>query len=121
VPERGKLRLSIDFGRRGKIVTGANFPGPICTRQNFPSAAIVAGQTGKYFQFEENCPQKFPAKARKNMLHRGTEIFGKDESNFRHSIRDRREIKGAQAKAEALTKNRGGACAPHACRRKPER
>jgi hypothetical protein len=95
VPDRSKLRLSIDFGDQGKIVTGANFPRGICTRQNFPSAAIVAGQTGKYFQFEENCPQKFPAKARKNMLHRGTEVFGKDESNFRHSVRSWREIKRA--------------------------
>jgi len=43
VPDRGKVRLSIDFVERRKIATGANFPGAVAARQQLPLWVKFAG------------------------------------------------------------------------------
>jgi hypothetical protein len=43
VPDRGKVRLSIDFVGRRKNATGANFPRGVPARQQLPLPVKFAG------------------------------------------------------------------------------
>jgi len=43
VPDCGKELLSIDFVQRRKIVTGANLPCALATRQELPLSVKFAG------------------------------------------------------------------------------
>jgi hypothetical protein len=43
VPDRSKVSLGIDFGRRRKIATGANLPGALTARQELPLPVKFAG------------------------------------------------------------------------------
>jgi hypothetical protein len=72
VPERSKFWLNIDFGARGKIGSGGNFPGGSATRQKLPDAAKLAGWSGQIAPLFGKCVCENRAKPQKILVHAGT-------------------------------------------------
>jgi hypothetical protein len=72
VPERSKFWLNIDFGGRGKIGSGVNFPKSHSTRQKLPDGEILAGWSRQIAPLFIKCPRENPAKPRKILDHAGT-------------------------------------------------